>query len=194
MISHELKNSLAILNENSGLLEDMLLMTKKGMPINIERLDKMSMDLNKQIDRSNLIITNMNSFAHSIDEPNHSISALASLKLFANISQRLASMNSFEIIVDDNFEDFTIVVNQFDLLNLMWMILDSMLGQIEKNDRLSITALSIDHKAILQFQCKNIASIANSIESNQELQKYKELVHASIENQSDKNIRVILHN
>ncbi len=68
-ISHEMKNVMAIINENAGLLEDLTVMAEKGMPIDPERLKTQASRIMKQIRRGDDIIKGMNRFAHSVDEP-----------------------------------------------------------------------------------------------------------------------------
>ena len=41
-ISHEIKNALAIINENAGLLEDLTLLAEQGRPTDPERLKKLA--------------------------------------------------------------------------------------------------------------------------------------------------------
>ena len=36
--AHEIKNALAVINENAGLLEDLVAMVPKGIPLDPERL------------------------------------------------------------------------------------------------------------------------------------------------------------
>ncbi len=67
-ISHEIKNVLAIINENAGLLEDFSLMADRGVPIDPGRLKTMAEKVKRQISRADGIIKNMNRLAHSIDE------------------------------------------------------------------------------------------------------------------------------
>jgi len=47
-ISHEIKNVLAVLNENAGLLEDLVLMAEKGAPFNQERAKSLAGSMRKQ--------------------------------------------------------------------------------------------------------------------------------------------------
>ena len=68
-ISHEMKNVMAIINENAGLLEDLTVMAEKGMPIDPQRLRTQASRIMKQIRRGDDIIKGMNRFAHSVDEP-----------------------------------------------------------------------------------------------------------------------------
>ena len=67
-ISHELKNVLAIINENAGLLQDYALKADKGVPLETERIKTLAEMMRGQIRRGDKIITNMNRFAHSVDE------------------------------------------------------------------------------------------------------------------------------
>ena len=59
-ISHELKNVLAIVNENAGLLEDLTLMADRGQPIDPARLKIMAATVQKQIGRADEILKKMN--------------------------------------------------------------------------------------------------------------------------------------
>ena len=67
-ISHELKNVMAIVNENAGLLEDLTVMAERGKPLDPARLKLMAAAVQKQIGRADVILKNMNRFAHSFDE------------------------------------------------------------------------------------------------------------------------------
>ena len=68
-ISHEIKNVLAIVNENAGLLQDMVMMIEKGMPLSPERLSGLARSIVRQVKRGDRIVKDMNRFAHSADHP-----------------------------------------------------------------------------------------------------------------------------
>ena len=100
-ISHEIKNVLAIINENAGLLEDLTFMANKGKPIDPDRLKRMAATVQKQIGRGDEILKNMNRFAHSIDETvaevdlNQTIELIIALPLCTFKPASMASM--FEV-------------------------------------------------------------------------------------------------
>jgi len=78
VISHELKNTLAIINENNGLLEDLVMLS--GESIESERVKKVNEKIDLQVKRSDLIIKTTSRFAHLTDkvvstEPVHQILA-----------------------------------------------------------------------------------------------------------------------
>ena len=62
-ISHEIKNRLAIINENAGLLEDLVLMSERGMEIDSERLKRLADSLKNQVSTADGIIKKMNQFS-----------------------------------------------------------------------------------------------------------------------------------
>ena len=55
-ISHELKNVLAIVNENGGLLGDLAMLVAKGRPLDPERLKTISGNIHRQVQRADVII------------------------------------------------------------------------------------------------------------------------------------------
>jgi signal transduction histidine kinase len=87
-ISHEIKNVLAIINENAGLLEDLALMANRGAAIETQRLENMSRVVKKQVDRADAIMKNMNRLAHSIDESIKTIDLNDLLELLVALSGR----------------------------------------------------------------------------------------------------------
>jgi signal transduction histidine kinase len=58
-ISHEIKNVLAVINENAGLLEDICFMADRGKPGDIVRLKKIAGDVKDQVRRADRIVTAM---------------------------------------------------------------------------------------------------------------------------------------
>ncbi|MBW2412662.1 MAG: sensor histidine kinase, partial [Deltaproteobacteria bacterium] len=96
-VSHEIKNILAIINENAGLLEDIALMADRGKAIEPERLKTLSRAIVKQIRRADTVIINMNRFAHSADETIEIVDLRDLLALVVVAADRLASMRSVKL-------------------------------------------------------------------------------------------------
>jgi len=68
LISHELKNVLAIISETLGLLDELMELSGGGMGLTPERLRSMSDSIIEEVERANTVIRCMNTFAHSVDE------------------------------------------------------------------------------------------------------------------------------
>ncbi|MCD6586731.1 MAG: hypothetical protein J7K96_13320 [Desulfobacteraceae bacterium] len=123
-ISHEIKNSLAVLNESAGYLEDVTLMAKKGMNVNMERLESLAGTMLKQVQRSNAIVNNMNRLAHSLDDPASQIDLNPLLELMISLSERTTVTRGFKVSAASSDAAVTITTHPFFLENLIWLILD----------------------------------------------------------------------
>lgn len=66
-LSHEIKNVLAIINENAGLLGDYASLADKGTPVASERLARVARQLGQQVQRADGMAKNLHRLAHSTD-------------------------------------------------------------------------------------------------------------------------------
>ncbi len=122
-ISHEIKNVLAIINENAGLLEDYCFMAEKGKPIDPARLKGISEKIAKHVIRGDGIIRNMNRFAHSVDEPNHQVDIADLLELMIALNSRFAANKNVQVAHKSPAEPLAIPANPFYLENLLFLCL-----------------------------------------------------------------------
>ena len=123
-ISHEIKNVLAIINENAGLLEDLVLMADGGAEIEPQRLKNMSRAVMKQVGRADGIMKNMNRLAHSVDESIKIIDLNDLLELLVALSNRFASTRAVGIELKRNESPLKLRTAPFFLMNLLWLCLD----------------------------------------------------------------------
>ncbi len=123
-ISHEIKNVLAVINENAGLLEDLARMADEGAAIEPQRLKNMSRTVMKQVSRADAIMNNMNRLAHSVDESIKTIDLNDLLELLVALSNRFASMRGVGIQSKRNQGPVKLRTSPFFLMNLLWLCLD----------------------------------------------------------------------
>ena len=123
-ISHEIKNVLAIINENAGLLEDFTLMADRGIPMDPARLKVMAEAVKKQIGRADGIIKNMNRFAHSIDQTITTVDLAQPIELVIALTARLAAMRGVEVALQLPENPVKLQTAPFFLMNLLWLCLD----------------------------------------------------------------------
>ena len=97
-VTHEIKNTLSIINENAGLLEDLcLLSSEDAVPAeNIDSAVKMQM---RQVAKSNTIMTNLNQFAHAGDKVPGKAELQDVLALMEALTSRFAAMRKIEVNV-----------------------------------------------------------------------------------------------
>jgi signal transduction histidine kinase len=123
-ISHEIKNALAIINENAGLLGDLALMAEKGMPIDPERLKALAGRVAGQIKRADGIVKNFNRFAHSADDSLTKVDLGEILELIAELAGRHASMRGVTLEPRPSASPVMITTSPFFFENLLWLCLD----------------------------------------------------------------------
>lgn len=150
-IAHEIKNVLAIVNENAGLLEDFTLMADKGMPLEPQRLEKLAENLMKQVKRADDIVKNMSKFAHSADEFQKSVDLNELLSVTVQLATRFADMRRVSLNLRLNPSPTALVTNPFLLENLMWCCLDFAMDQAGSRGTVSIALEKADAGAIVDF-------------------------------------------
>ncbi|MBI5582236.1 MAG: histidine kinase [Deltaproteobacteria bacterium] len=127
-ISHEIKNALAIINENAGLLEDLTLLAEQGRPIDPERLKKLARSVMKQIERTDGLVKRLNRFAHSADEPIKTIDLGETLELVVAVVQRLAGLKEARLELIAPRRPIPLATSPFLLENLIGGCLEFLLG------------------------------------------------------------------
>ena len=122
-VSHEIKNVLAIINENAGLLEDFTLMADQGKPIDPARLKMMAAAVKKQIGRADGILKNMNHFAHSIDKVFTEVDLNQTIEQFMALTERFVAMQAVKVDLQLPTSPLKIPTAPFFLMNLLWLCL-----------------------------------------------------------------------
>jgi len=150
-ISHEIKNVLAVINENAGLLEDFVLLEEKGIPLNPEKLKRISKTAKEQVKRADGIIQNMNRFAHSVDETVKTIDVIDTMELMIKLSARFSDMAGVSFKMDSRFNQIKIETNPFLLQNVIWFCLDSIMNLVNSGDTVSIAVENNGCDVLIRF-------------------------------------------
>lgn len=139
-ISHEIKNVMAIINENAGLLEDMVAMNRQGAPFPVERMAKLAQSVARQIARADDIIQTLNRFAHSADHPRETVDIGETVAFILNLTSRLTMMQGARLDYTAPEKPVTIVANRFFLSHLVWRCLTAAMemGQADKFIRIRV--------------------------------------------------------
>jgi len=122
-ISHEIKNSLAIINENAGLMEDLSLMAKGGNLLDPERIGAISGRVIKQIERADTIVKKMNKLAHSVDDPLKELNIFEILEFTIELGKKSISSLGVDIKVVPPASPAIINASQFMVMNLFWEVI-----------------------------------------------------------------------
>ena len=151
-ISHELKNVLAIINENAGLLNDFCRMSERGMDIDPERLAKVSDNITRQVQRADAILKNMNLFAHSTDTPLTVVDLHATLAMVIKLATRFAANRVIQLKLVPASEPLTITTRPFILENLIWRCLDMSMNVAGVEKTITLSVIAGKDQSVIRFQ------------------------------------------
>ena len=150
-ISHELSNVMAIINENAGLIEDLTLMSARGVPLDPDRLQALASNVKRQIHRSNEIIKRMNQFTHTVDNPSGPIDLNELLRQACGLAERLAAMGGVTLEVVAQPEPVIIETSPFHLLNVIWLTIDFFIQQKDAKGVVRLQASIADQGASIKI-------------------------------------------
>jgi signal transduction histidine kinase len=124
-ISHEIKNVLAVIGENAGLLQDLASLAERGQPIEPERLIRLSKDVMKQIQRADTIMKHMNTLAHSVDSRRATVDLAGLAELVTQLYARFTSNKGVTLEKRFPAGPLMVATNPFLLENLVGLCMDA---------------------------------------------------------------------
>ena len=151
-ISHELKNVLAIVNENAGLLEDFTLMADRGLPIDPARLKVMAAAVKKQIGRADGILKNMNRFAHSTDQTFTTVDLAQTIELMIALTARFAAMRGIQVDRQLPRNPVRFRTTPYFLINLLWLCLDFSMSASGDQKRVALVTAETENDIRIKFR------------------------------------------
>ncbi len=128
-VSHEIKNRIAIINEQAGLLTDLVQMAENGRALDPQRLERLAAAVKTQVSLTDGIIKNMNQFAHSIDHIRKNLDLKEILNLVVMLFKRNANGSGLRLELRSPQAPVIVETSPFLLMNLIWLCLLPLLGE-----------------------------------------------------------------
>jgi C4-dicarboxylate-specific signal transduction histidine kinase len=150
-ISHDIKNVLAVINENAGLLEDLCLMAEKGRAIDPGRLTRLAGDVKEQVRRGDIIAIRLHRFAHSVDDARARTDLSDLLDLLTALSQRFAAAKGVALEVRRPGSPVHATTRPFLLLNLLWLCLEQAIAAAGEGRSVLMAAEPAAEGACIRF-------------------------------------------
>ena len=130
--THDLKNVLAIINENAGLLQDLSRMAEQGM-LSPERLAAASAKIGEQVGRGDVILKNLNELAHSQDQDQTQVDLGRMADLAAGLMRRTMTSMEAGVQVEKPESCPGVTTAKLDLLRLLAFCLQAGAAMVGKN-------------------------------------------------------------
>ncbi len=137
--THEIKNTLAIINESAGLLEDLTMMAERKPPLSLTRVNDISQRVKKQVERTDLVVRKLNRFSHSVDREIQIIDLEETTCFVLNLASRLIEMQETTITVSSPASPITVTTDLFYLENIIWRAIESLCCQTKGEKQIMIS-------------------------------------------------------
>jgi signal transduction histidine kinase len=126
-MTHDMKNVLAIINENAGLLGDLAVKAqKKATPIDPLKAATISEKIRKNVTRADTMMKRFNRFSHSMDHEAEFLDMEEMVMLVASLSERIIRRHGGTLTVIPSPVPCRIFARRFTMLHLIYRALDTL--------------------------------------------------------------------
>lgn len=173
LISHKLKNKLALMSETSGLMNDLMDLWQDSKEVDRARLVSLTESIIEEVGEANAIVGYMNAFAHSVDKFITDVEITQAVGLIIELAQLQTYAKKTKLrFVKTNA--YTAHTSPFFIGNLIYQVLVLALrasapeGEIRVSVHpeaggFKISFSGIDPDAAQQFATENIALLAKAL-------------------------------
>jgi len=153
--THEIKNTLAIINENIGLVDDLAMMAQDGM-ISSEQIKGVSKKIKKQVQRSNNILKKLNTFSHSVDLSKKMADVETTVKFTLDLASRLIEMYEVVVEIIPAPSHISVNANQFFLENMIWKAVETACQGARQEKKVTVSFKQDSETLAVWFSMGNI--------------------------------------
>jgi len=143
-ICHELKNRIATIKEQAGLLKDYCAMAEQGRKINTERLGRLGQGLTEQVVKADTILKSMNQFAHSVDNIIRPTDLSDLLRLSISLAKHLADLHRISLKLRTAEPPLKVITAPFFLMNLIWLCLETLIRVVDNPGTIELELVNKD--------------------------------------------------
>ena len=151
-MTHEIKNTLAIILESSGLLSDLITLSKDAAFPHQDKFQRVLGNINDQVHRSVDITTRLNQFAHSMDEPLAEVNVADLLERVVLLMRRLAKRQGIELKAEASDQDLSLRSDPFRLQLVLATAVEHLAQVLEPEAKIILHAESGPQKIIILLE------------------------------------------
>jgi signal transduction histidine kinase len=124
-MTHDMKNCLAIINENAGLLADLAVKAQdRAIPVDSLKAAIISEKIGKLVARADDMMKRFNRFAHSMDHDKETVDLEEAVDLVARLAERIFRQDRIRLTVIPASAPCRIHASRFALLHLIYRAMD----------------------------------------------------------------------
>ncbi|MCB2190895.1 MAG: hypothetical protein KQI62_04980 [Deltaproteobacteria bacterium] len=149
--THEIKNELAVINEQSHLISEMLEMAAQGREPDPDRLHQLIGRVIERVSRADQAVKRLNAFAHSAEETGPVCDAVKCLQLMCGLFTRQAALMNVTL-EQDTPDSLSVGLPTLDMERLLWRCLSAMVQAAVRGSVLRVGLQSAEPGALLRLQ------------------------------------------
>lgn len=130
--THEIRNVLAIIKESAGLMEDMVRACEAGKPFRADRFVRSIDRIGAQVDRGADLMSTLNRFGHSLDNPQDLTNIHREASEVALLSGRIARQKGHKVQASEGDRSASITVNRLLFQMALFSGVECCLEQLPK--------------------------------------------------------------
>jgi C4-dicarboxylate-specific signal transduction histidine kinase len=137
-VTHDMRNVLSIVGEYAGLLEDLAAAASRKKPVDVERLEKVSGSIARQVKKGTETMERFSRFAHAADEETASFDLAGLVENTAALAQRQAAQAGCRLQVELPEKPVPVSSNPFSVQRAVYGAVDLILGRPEKDEEVTL--------------------------------------------------------
>jgi signal transduction histidine kinase len=180
-VSHELKNHLAVINEQSGLMSDLLLIGQGKNPA-VLRLTRLSRDIAEQVRKADQTLGTFSRFSHTVDRQYRTVDLNELAEIMVAVTGRMASAKGVSLVRGSATPPVMIVTSPFLLEQLVFLCLEHILSQADQGGDLTLGVSGSDNRAALDLSYPHALAPLPDSECSRLL---RDILHAEVHHLRD---------
>ena len=136
--THELKNELAVINEQSRLIQELLEAARNGREVSPARIEELIGRVVVRISRADEVVRRLNAFAHTADEDRAGLEAGQTLTLLLRLAERTASMKGVTLAREEPLFQATVHCDPILWERAVYVCIESALAVMAKGSTLKV--------------------------------------------------------
>ncbi|MBW1800302.1 MAG: hypothetical protein JRJ85_06180 [Deltaproteobacteria bacterium] len=153
-MTHEMKNVFAIIKESSGLVEDLLHLSRNPSFPREDRIESALRTINEQVHRGVELTSRLNRFAHAPDEAVTDIDLYETLELLTALSSRFARLQNVALEISEPSRPIRIHTQPVTFQMAMFSGIECCLTLMPSGGKIDIRPEHQDGSALVYLQCE----------------------------------------
>ena len=170
-VSHEFNNVITVISELAGLLKDLALMSQKGREVPPDKILSISDNISRQVARGKHLVSHMNRFSHSTDEPKARADLEGVVENMQVLTDRLFKCRRSRIDFRSTSEEYSLETDPFELRRILFLCLDRFLALSSSEVSINISGSGSERDLELRISGEAAITPENMSEKFEELKE-----------------------